>query len=176
MEIALIIVAICLVGFMSWVFISAFAKKDKKPPNKKTEPEKKDETKKDVDKKEEKSAPKNDIPDVLKEVTQGNYMYDIAHEQPDDITEDLMVENANITKDKTESVEESYEKIESIELDVDDDEDECLDVRSILADMDGEDGEKTDDLENASKQDIDLSKLSKTEKIIMLSNMLKKKD
>lgn len=176
MGIALIIVAICLVVFMSWVFINAFAKKDKKPPEKKAEPEKKDESKKDADKKEEKPAPKNDIPDVLKEVTQGNYMYDIAHEQPDEITEDLMVENANITKDKTESVEESYEKIKSIELDVDDDEDECLDVRSILADMDGEDGEKPDDLENAQKQDIDLSKLSKTEKIIMLSNMLKKKD
>lgn len=176
MEIAIIVVAILLIIFMSWVFISAFAKKGKKVDSKKSEPEKKDTDKKDADKKDEKTAQKGDIPDILKEVTQGNYMYDIAHEQTNDITEDMMVENSDISKPKQSKVEESFEKIKSIELDVDENEDELLDVRSIIADMDNEETDNTTEKDKPPVSDINLSKLSKTEKIIMLSNILKKKN
>lgn len=149
------ILALILFVFLIWFFVKIFVKKKTSEKPSKPDVEPKKEEKKDAEK------PKNDIPDILKEVTLGNYMYDIAHEQEDINVEDIP-ENGDIEAD-TKTVEEAFYRIESIDVD----EDENLDVRSILDEVDG--------TTRANKPEFEEIKgLSKRTKAILISDILNK--
>lgn len=157
MEYAIVILAICLVVFMSVFLINTFAKK-KKTTEEKPATEKKDE-------KASENAVKNDIPDILKEVTQGNYMYDLAHSQSDELSEEDIPETTEIEDDliKNETVDEAFHRIEAIDTD----EDELLDTQSILDEMDG--------VTRGDKEELkEIRGLSKKTKAILISDILKK--
>lgn len=157
MEYAILILAICLVVFMSVFLINTFAKK-KKPLVDESATEKKDE-------KASETAVKNDIPDILKEVTQGNYMYDLAHAQGDELSEEDIPETTAIEDHlvKNETVDEAFHRIEAIETN----EDELLDTQSILDEMDG--------VIRSDKEELkEIRGLSKKTKAILISDILKK--
>ena len=164
MEIVVCVIAVALFVFMLVFLINVFVKKQK--PADKAKDSKTEDTAKTDDKKSE------EIPDILKEVTQGNYMYDIANEN-DDISQEAMVENNSITaediKPKQESkVEESYEKIEAIEDDYR--EDKLLNTQAILNDLDGvEDDDQADEVK-------EIKGLSNKTKALIISDLLKRKN
>lgn len=164
MEIIVCVIAVALFVFMLVFLINVFVKKQK-PADKAKDLKTEDNAKTDDKKIEE-------IPDILKEVTQGNYMYDIANEN-DDISQDAMVENNDIKaediKPKQESkVEESYEKIEAIEDDYR--EDKLLNTQAILNDLDGvEDDDQADEVK-------EIKGLSNKTKALIISDLLKRKN
>ncbi len=164
MEIIVCVIAVALFAFMLVFLINVFVKKQK-PADKAKDSKTEDNAKTDDKKIEE-------IPDILKEVTQGNYMYDIANEN-DDISQDAMVENNSIKtediKPKQESkVEESYEKIEAIEDDYR--EDKLLNTQAILNDLDGvEDNDQADEVK-------EIKGLSNKTKALIISDLLKRKN
>lgn len=164
MEIIVCVIAVALFVFMLVFLINVFVKKQK-PADKAKDSKTEDNAKTDDKKVEE-------IPDILKEVTQGNYMYDIANEN-DDISQDAMVENNDIKaediKPKQESkVEESYEKIEAIEDDYR--EDKLLNTQAILNDIDGvEDDDQADEVK-------EIKGLSNKTKALIISDLLKRKN
>ena len=164
MEIIVCVIAVALFVFMLVFLINVFVKKQK-PADKAKDSKTEDNAKTDDKKMEE-------IPDILKEVTQGNYMYDIANEN-DDISQDAMVENNDIKsediKPKQESkVEESYEKIEAIEDDYR--EDKLLNTQAILNDLDGvEDNDQADEVK-------EIKGLSNKTKALIISDLLKRKN
>lgn len=164
MEIIVCVIAVALFVFMLVFLINVFVKKQK-PADKAKDSKTEDNAKTDDKKVEE-------IPDILKEVTQGNYMYDIANEN-DDISQDAMVENNDIKaediKPKQESkVEESYEKIEAIEDDYR--EDKLLSTQAILNDIDGvEDDDQADEVK-------EIKGLSNKTKALIISDLLKRKN
>lgn len=164
MEIVVCVIAVALFVFMLVFLINVFVKKQK-PADKAKDSKTEDNAKTDDKKSEE-------IPDILKEVTQGNYMYDIANES-DDISQDAMVENNSIKaediKPKQESkVEESYEKIEAIEDDYR--EDKLLNTQAILNDLDGvEDDDQADEVK-------EIKGLSNKTKALIISDLLKRKN
>ncbi len=164
MEIIVCVIAVALFVFMLVFLINVFVKKQK-PADKAKDSKTEDNAKTDDKKVEE-------IPDILKEVTQGNYMYDIANEN-DDISQDAMVENNDIKaediKPKQESkVEESYEKIEAIEDDYR--EDKLLNTQAILNDLDGvEDDDQADEVK-------EIKGLSNKTKALIISDLLKRKN
>lgn len=164
MEIIVCVIAVALFVFMLVFLINVFVKKQK-PADKAKDSKTEDNAKTDDKKVEE-------IPDILKEVTQGNYMYDIANEN-DDISQDAMVENNDIKaediKTKQESkVEESYEKIEAIEDDYR--EDKLLNTQAILNDLDGvEDDDQADEVK-------EIKGLSNKTKALIISDLLKRKN
>ena len=164
MEIIVCVIAVALFVFMLVFLINVFVKKQK-PADKAKDSKTEDNAKTDDKKLEE-------IPDILKEVTQGNYMYDIANEN-DDISQDAMVENNDIKaediKPKQESkVEESYEKIEAIEDDYR--EDKLLNTQAILNDLDGvEDDDQADEVK-------EIKGLSNKTKALIISDLLKRKN
>ena len=164
MEIIVCVIAVALFVFMLVFLINVFVKKQK-PADKAKDSKTEDNAKTDDKKIEE-------IPDILKEVTQGNYMYDIANEN-DDISQDSMVENNDIKaediKPKQESkVEESYEKIEAIEDDYR--EDKLLNTQAILNDLDGvEDNDQADEVK-------EIKGLSNKTKALIISDLLKRKN
>lgn len=164
MEIIVCVIAVALFVFMLVFLINVFVKKQK-PADKAKDSKTEDNAKTDDKKIEE-------IPDILKEVTQGNYMYDIANEN-DDISQDAMVENNDIKaediKPKQESkVEESYEKIEAIEDDYR--EDKLLNTQAILNDLDGvEDDDQADEVK-------EIKGLSNKTKALIISDLLKRKN
>ncbi len=164
MEIIVCVIAVALFVFMLVFLINVFVKKQK-PADKAKDSKTEDNAKTDDKKSEE-------IPDILKEVTQGNYMYDIANEN-DDISQDAMVENNDIKaediKPKQESkVEESYEKIEAIEDDYR--EDKLLNTQAILNDLDGvEDDDQADEVK-------EIKGLSNKTKALIISDLLKRKN
>ena len=164
MEIIVCVIAVALFVFMFVFLINVFVKKQK-PADKAKDSKTEDNAKTDDKKVEE-------IPDILKEVTQGNYMYDIANEN-DDISQDAMVENNDIKaediKPKQESkVEESYEKIEAIEDDYR--EDKLLNTQAILNDLDGvEDDDQADEVK-------EIKGLSNKTKALIISDLLKRKN
>ncbi len=164
MEIIVCVIAVALFVFMLVFLINVFVKKQK-PADKAKDSKTEDNAKTDDKKVEE-------IPDILKEVTQGNYMYDIANEN-DDISQDAMVENNDVKaediKPKQESkVEESYEKIEAIEDDYR--EDKLLNTQAILNDLDGvEDDDQADEVK-------EIKGLSNKTKALIISDLLKRKN
>lgn len=164
MEIIVCVIAVALFVFMLVFLINVFVKKQR-PADKAKDSKTEDNAKTDDKKVEE-------IPDILKEVTQGNYMYDIANEN-DDISQDAMVENNDIKaediKPKQESkVEESYEKIEAIEDDYR--EDKLLNTQAILNDLDGvEDDDQADEVK-------EIKGLSNKTKALIISDLLKRKN
>ncbi len=163
-----IIIAIVLVGlfvFMLTFLIHIFVKKDKPKTESKNEAKPQEKPKTTETKPQEK---KDDIPEILKEVTQGNYMYDIAHEEKDDVTVDDMDENQNISQDDIteESVDEAYHKIEAIEDDYDDD--KLLDTSSIIDDIDGKNDQPNEDVE-------EFKRVSRKTKALLISDILKRK-
>jgi len=159
-EIILIVLALGGIVFLSVFLINAFGKKAKKDD--KAKPKEEKPPAKADDKKEE----KKEIPEILKEVTMGNYMYDISHETPDELTVDDIPENLELIKPDTTTVEEAYKGIEAIE---DEYADDNLDTQSILDDLDGV-------KKDSSSPEVDeIKHLSNGTKAIIISDILKRR-
>ena len=165
-EIILIVLSLAGIVFLSIFLINAFGKKAKKDD--KAKPKEEKPVEKSDGKKEDKKEEKKDIPDILKEVTQGNYMYDISHESSDELTEEDIPENLELTEPDTSTVDEAFQRIEAIE---DEYSDENLDTQSILDEMDGV--SKKDTSECGELDEI--RHLSKGTKAILISDILKRK-
>lgn len=106
-------------------------------------------------KKEEKV---DEIPEILQEVTRGNYLLELSQQDGDGSLEEMMTENPTIEKPKPE--------FKPITLD-DEMEDEPLTTDDILAKMDGNE-------QTPLQQEI--RKLSPEMKALLISNILNKKD
>ena len=180
MEAILIVLAIC--AFVFFVYI--FGKMSKKP----TKAESKDKPKTGESKQDVKKE--DDIPDILKEVTAGNYMYDLAQSNSDEVQ---FVENENISlgnedeikrtnvakvfddidnigDDFDEMIDIHMDEIDSIEDDLNDEIDEGYSENALLGyvDEDGNSKEKNEIL-------VEYAKMSKKMKAILMSNALDKK-
>lgn len=179
-----IIVIALIVGlfifFFSFLF-KLFLKKNKKVEEKKVEKKPADDTsKKDV---------KDEIPDILKEVTTGNYMYDLSKSTKIDGIE--FEENLNIDKpaEKRTNVDKAFDDIG----DMGDDLDELIDIHiEEIEDLEDEllDGIEEDFHDDVLLGDIvegdektgdnklakEYGKLSKTMKAVIIANILEKKD
>lgn len=175
----IMLIAIC--GGLIIFFVFAFGDRKKKKNDKK------------VPKKETEKI-KEDIPEIVKEVTMGNFMYDVLQSETDGID---MLENENIGEEKTNtntnidnSIEKAYDEIDDIGEDFDLLEDELSEIDeygdAILYDVDEEFnddvllGNMSEDLEenntNRSNNISDEYKgLSKEIKIMLVANILKKK-
>ena len=112
--------------------------------------------------KEEKTTEekKEKLPEILEEVTRGNYMQDIAYLDESDDLEKNMIENKNIRYVKSE-----YKPIE-LEGEM---QDEPLTTKDILDELDG-------DLVNENNIQKEISSLSPTMKAMLIANLLEKKD
>ena len=106
------------------------------------------------EKKEEK------LPEILEEITRGNYMQDIAYLDESDELEVNMVENKNIRAVKPE--------FKPIQLDGEM-QDEALTTKDILDEMDN-------DVSNENNLQKEISSLSSTMKAMLIANLLEKKD
>lgn len=172
------IIIIALAGGLIIFFVLVFGGKNKKKEDKKPQ-------------KNEIEKAKEEIPDIVKEVTMGNYMFDISQQENDGVE---LVENEQLGTNFNEgkpaelnSIEEAYDEIDNIGSDFDmlEDElneiDECED--SILYEIDEE---FTDDVLLGEINNINESKennnvvdeykgLSKEMKIMLMANILKKK-
>ena len=172
------IIIIALAGGLIIFFVLVFGGKNKKKEDKKPQ-------------KNEIEKAKEEIPDIVKEVTMGNYMFDISQQENDGIelieNEQLGSEFNESTPAELNSIEEAYDEIDNIGSDFDmlEDElneiDECED--SILYEIDEE---FTDDVLLGEINNINESKennnvvdeykgLSKEMKIMLMANILKKK-
>ena len=170
-EIILIVLIIGLVIFFLYSFLKPqkTIKKDKAP----------DKDKKDESSKQE----KNEIPNILKEVTMGNYMYDLSQndvvdgiEMPEDESLDIQIKEEKDTRTK---IEKAFDDIDEIGNDFEDD---ILDDYDDLL-MEGEEvlfddfsDNKTSSKVKDSKSIVDEYKgLSKEMKTILIANILQKK-
>ena len=172
------IIIIALAGGLIIFFVLVFGGKNKKKEDKKPQ-------------KNEIEKAKEEIPDIVKEVTMCNYMFDISQQENDGIelieNEQLGSEFNESTPSELNSIEEAYDEIDNIGSDFDmlEDElneiDECED--SILYEIDEE---FTDDVLLGEINNINESKennnvvdeykgLSKEMKIMLMANILKKK-
>lgn len=124
---------------------------------KSTEPKKLTTTPKE-DKKPEK--PEEKIPEILQEVTLGNYMQDRANIDESDDLEANMVENTKIRR-----VNSHFKPIE-IEGEM---KEEALNTKDILDELDGNMGAEND-------LNKEISTLSPALKAMLISNLLEKKD
>ena len=177
MEIILIVVGICAFVF----FISTFSKMSKTP----VKTESKDASKPNDANKDESVG---EIPEILKEVTTGNYMYDLAQSSSNEVQ---FAENENISLDKDlkrtnvakafddisdigddfdEAIDVEIEEINDIEDDMDDDLDENYSDAALLGDILEEESEQSN-----NEVAVEYSKLSKKMKAILMSNALNKK-
>lgn len=161
MEIVIAIIGVGIFVFMLVFLINIFAKKSKTDTVK---------PKLDTPKEEKKESKKEDIPEILTEVTQGNYMYDIANENDNaipDMVENDNIKEENISKKPVSMVEESFDKIEAIKDDYR--EDKLLNTQAILNDLDGvDDSEQPDEVK-------EFKGLSNRTKALIISDLLKKK-
>ena len=107
-----------------------------------------------------KEEEKPEIPEILEEVTRGNYMYDISYTDESEELEMNMVENKNIQPKK-----EEYKGIQ-LEGEM---QEEALTTQDILDELDG----NTNDKSSLNKE---ISNLSPTMKAILISNLLEKKN
>lgn len=155
------IILFCLIVIILLVVLAYlwFGKKNKVKTAPKTLSEKpKEEKPVEIEKsKEEKTENNDEVPDILKEVTQGNYMHDLA-EIDDDPLEFSMAENSKLRR--------SDMTFKPIKLD-DEMEDQPMTTKDILDQLDG--SEPTS-LTN------EIKKLSPEMKAILISNLLNKKD
>lgn len=101
---------------------------------------------------------KDEIPQILQDVTRGNYMYDLSDTETEGSLEESMTENPNISR--------SDIKIKSIELEGEM-EDEPLTTKDILDQLDGEED---------SGVTSEIKKMSPQLKAILIANLLNKKD
>jgi len=180
MEAILIVVAICAFVF----FIYTLGKMSKKST--------KTESKSKTDTKESKQREKkeDDIPDILKEVTTGNYMYDLAQSSNSEVE---FVENENISMEENDSINctnvaKAFDDIENIGDDLDDLIDVHIDeINEIEDDLNDDIGESYSesallgdvDYDGNAKENNDVleeyAKMSKKMKAILMSNALDKK-
>lgn len=103
---------------------------------------------------------KTELPEILEEVTRGNYMQDIAYIDESDDLEINMVENKNI-----KLVKSSFKPIE-LEGEM---QDEALTTKDILDELDGS-------MSNENSLQKEISSLSPTMKAMLIANLLEKKD
>ena len=150
--------------------------------------EKKESEKPSDEKVEQPKEKEDDIPEILKEVTMGNYLYDDAKLNETEQLQESMVENTNIEKEP--------EKVFRVELGEPLEEmfdDEPLTTRDILEDLDNQSEESFAD-ENTDQEDTttehegeeiekevenvakEIKKLSPKMKAILIANLLNKKD
>lgn len=101
---------------------------------------------------------KEDIPQILQDVTRGNYMYDLSETDTDGSLEENMIENPSISRADI--------KIKSIQLEGEM-EDEPLTTQGILDKLDGEEG---------TSVSSEIKKMSPQMKAILIANLLNKKD
>ena len=179
-EIILIAALVGLFIFFISFFYKIFLKKSKKKETKKT-------NEKDVVKEGKKSE---DIPEILKEVTTGNYMHDLSKSKVEGIE---FEENLDIQKQeevKRTNVEQAFDDIDEIGDDLDDlidiQVEEIEEIEDGLIDEVDEDftddtllGDIVDDDSDSKSSDNKLAKeykgLSKEIKAILIANILDKK-
>lgn len=136
-----------------------FGKKSKGKPAPKTLSEKPKEEKpiEAETTKLENDESEDEVPEILKEVTQGNYMHDLA-ELDDDPLQFSMAENSKLRR--------SDMTFKPIQLD-EELEDQPMTTRDILDQLDGSE---------SSSLSNQIKKLSPEMKAILISNLLNKKD
>ena len=162
MKITLIIVLsvafLVVAGLLANVFLRK--NKEEKPAEKKEEKPKED-------------AKKDDIPEILKEVTMGNYMYDNAKLSESEQLQVDMVENKDIVKE---------EKVFRVELGdpLDQYDDEPMNTRDILDQLDDELDKDIagNDETPKTRQSVasEIKKASPTLKAMIIADVLRKKD
>ncbi len=177
MEKIIIIVFLCgIFIFFLWLLLKMNKKEKKQEP----------------EKKEEKKEVKDEIPQIIKDVTMGNYMYDIAQNSDENDVE--IIENANIKTDEEKSkndaeegivdasIEKAFDYIDDIGDDYDDILDDDIDeIDSITETFDDElyeDDELKPDEENGQKESAlakEYKGLSKEMKAMLIANILEKK-
>lgn len=107
--------------------------------------------------KEAKSENNDEVPEILKEVTQGNYMHDLA-ESDDDPLQFSMAENSKLRR--------SDMTFKPIKLD-DEVEDQPMTTKDILDQLDGDESTSITN---------EIKKMSPEMKAILISNLLNKND
>lgn len=165
-----IILAIIIVGLFIFFFYFLFNlyKKEKVKKQEKV-----------VEKKSEQNE-KEDIPEILKEITLGNYMHDIS--KTEEIDGVVMEEDNTIEKpelDAVEKVEKAFDDIDDIEIDgvdTEDIEDEIVDSTELLLESEDDEEEDGKKLHTLKKSLADEYKgLSKNMKALIIANILEKK-
>lgn len=170
-EIILIVVIFGLLIFFLWVL---------RPPKQKK-------LSKNVEKPKEKV--KDEIPEILKEVTMGNYMYDIAQTTIVDgieVVEDDTIElPAEQKEDKRSQIEKAFDEISDIGSDYDEDMEDVFGDENLLDGIDEEfddeilinDNETTSKTNSKKRKSLteEYRGLSKEMKAMLIANILEKK-
>lgn len=145
-------------------------------------------------KKEEKlpQEKKEDIPEIIKEVTMGNYMFDMSQNDVVDgveMPEDNSIEKKTEVKDFQQVIEDDFDRIENIgsdfgdEIDIEVEEivDEIDEIDDFMSEIDEINYEESDGNE-VSENKVDknstvnqIKGLSKEIKTILIANILEKK-
>ena len=163
-----LVAVVALFIFFFYFLYKLYLKSDKKEVKAKEEkPVKKDEN---VDKKE-------DIPEILKEVTMGNYMYDISKTSKSEPTE---VSFEKPEKDSEFDIDKVFESINSQELEdvqieeIEDDlmEDIGVGVDDVILEVDDEDVIKSQKRKSLAEE---YAELSGNMKALIIANVLDKK-
>lgn len=177
-EIILVVLFLGLFIFLLWTFIK---------PQKKVKQE---------TKKEEKPAEskKDEIPEILKDVTMGNYMYDISQTSMVDgveiLEDDTLEKPVEEETDSRSKIEKAFDEITDIGSDFEDsinDEiseiddygtsllnevDECIDEELLLEE---DESENKDDTKKENPLTQEYKGLSKEMKAMLIANILEKK-
>ncbi len=168
MKYTIIVLVVAFLGIATLLSImyQKGKKTAKKSPVKKEDP--KPEAKPATDAKAEEK--KDDIPEILKEVTRGNYMFDNAQLSEEEALTEAMVENSEIKKEEEPPFRVTIDDILEDDL-------TAITTQDILDEMDRELDDKEDENEgdepSVGKQ---IKKMSPKMKAILIADILNKKD